>query len=294
MYYPCFLGADINQRDNYGRTPLHVAAAVDYPDMVKYLVERGASIHAKTTDELQTPVHFAARNDAVGSLKMLLKCGANMEDLDYKRRTPLQVIKALYKTTISRRTCFSVIAFAIFTWISYRDRSCVFFALVLDAYSVLFAASGCSRAGPIRNCEVLGENRGWRRSIGWQRDDGAGPDDQQNASRGESTLGLLLMFACCWRTIILLAVIIRWHCQHHHHRRRHLHHHHNRHRHHHQYHHHHHHRRRCHQHKYHRHHHQNPHHHRHYHYYRHRHKYYHLHYHDDHHHINNIFFLMRH
>lgn len=33
--------ADINVADNYGRTPLHVAAAVDYPEMVTFLVEHG-------------------------------------------------------------------------------------------------------------------------------------------------------------------------------------------------------------------------------------------------------------
>lgn len=35
------IGVDINQGDAYGRTPLHVAAAVDYPDMIKLLLEKG-------------------------------------------------------------------------------------------------------------------------------------------------------------------------------------------------------------------------------------------------------------
>ncbi len=33
--------ADVNQKDNYGRTPLHIAAAVDYPEMVEFLIDRG-------------------------------------------------------------------------------------------------------------------------------------------------------------------------------------------------------------------------------------------------------------
>ncbi len=33
--------ADINQKDNYGRTPLHIAAAVDYPEMVEFLIDSG-------------------------------------------------------------------------------------------------------------------------------------------------------------------------------------------------------------------------------------------------------------
>ena len=84
-------GASVNQPDKYGRTPLHVAAAVDYPEMVQFLVQRGADLHAKTGKELQTPVHFAARNDATSSLKMLMKCGADITDKDFKQRTPLQV-----------------------------------------------------------------------------------------------------------------------------------------------------------------------------------------------------------
>lgn len=68
-----------------------MAAAVDYAAMVEFLIENGADVHAKTAGELQTPTHFAARNDAVSSLKMLLKFGAKMDDRDYKERTPLQV-----------------------------------------------------------------------------------------------------------------------------------------------------------------------------------------------------------
>lgn len=31
--------ADVNLADKYGRTPLHVAAAVDYPQMVYLLID---------------------------------------------------------------------------------------------------------------------------------------------------------------------------------------------------------------------------------------------------------------
>ena len=36
-------GADINHPDHLGRTPLHVAAAVDYPEMCDLLIERGGN-----------------------------------------------------------------------------------------------------------------------------------------------------------------------------------------------------------------------------------------------------------
>lgn len=84
-------GIDVNIADKYGRTPLHVAAAVDYPEMVQFLILRDASIGSITYGEEQTPLHYAAKNDATQSLRMLLKYGANIEDRDYKERTPLQV-----------------------------------------------------------------------------------------------------------------------------------------------------------------------------------------------------------
>lgn len=54
-----------------------------------------AHLHACTNQENQTPTHYAAKNDASKSLKVLLKLGGRMEDRDYKMRTPLQVAAEL-------------------------------------------------------------------------------------------------------------------------------------------------------------------------------------------------------
>ena len=88
-------GADINLPDSNGRTPLHVASAVDYPQMVEFLIEMGADIKTLTKSENQTPLHYAAKNDATGSLKVLLNHNAYIDARDYKNRTPLQVFKVL-------------------------------------------------------------------------------------------------------------------------------------------------------------------------------------------------------
>ena len=81
----------MNKQDQYGRSPLHVAAAVDYAEMVEFLLQNGADIDIQTTGEGQAAIHYAAKNDAINSLQMLLGYGANIDARDSKNRTPLQV-----------------------------------------------------------------------------------------------------------------------------------------------------------------------------------------------------------
>ena len=48
-----------------------------------------ADIDAETYGEKQTPLHYAAKNNAVDALKTLLRHGANINGRDYKNRTPI-------------------------------------------------------------------------------------------------------------------------------------------------------------------------------------------------------------
>lgn len=50
---------------------------------------------ARTYGEEQTAVHYAAKNDALDSLKMLVKIGCDIEVRDSKQRTPLQAASEL-------------------------------------------------------------------------------------------------------------------------------------------------------------------------------------------------------
>jgi ankyrin repeat protein len=99
VYHYCFSGAKIDIQDNFGRAPLHVAAAVDYAEMVEFLINKQANINISTLNEQQTPIHFAAKNGACQSLKMLLAYGADIVSKDSKNRTPLQV-KYIHSTTL--------------------------------------------------------------------------------------------------------------------------------------------------------------------------------------------------
>ncbi|XP_071485683.1 uncharacterized protein [Diadema antillarum] len=95
-------GSGVDQADSFGRTPLHVAAAVNFPEMVEILLDYGADIEYATKGENQTPLHYAARNDACKTLRALIKRGATLRSRDYKGRTPLQVAAELDRSETAR------------------------------------------------------------------------------------------------------------------------------------------------------------------------------------------------
>ena len=83
-------GADVNARDEAGRTPLHGAVGLSgYPTVVEILLAAGADPNARTADG-STPLHWAAglgRNPAV--VEALLAAGADIEARCELGRTPL-------------------------------------------------------------------------------------------------------------------------------------------------------------------------------------------------------------
>lgn len=49
------------------------------------------NLGARTNGEDQSPMHYAAKNNATASLKTMLRLGAFINERDYKQRTPLFV-----------------------------------------------------------------------------------------------------------------------------------------------------------------------------------------------------------
>ncbi|KAM6922325.1 transient receptor potential cation channel subfamily A member 1 isoform 2-T2 [Lycodopsis pacificus] len=95
-------GSDLLRPDQFGVTALHVASALDYQDMVQFLLDRKADPESRTFLDQQTPLHYAAKNDAVGSIRLLLQTGVSISCTDYKDRTPLQLAANLERSEAAR------------------------------------------------------------------------------------------------------------------------------------------------------------------------------------------------
>jgi len=88
-------GADINVRDQIGRTPLHgtldgMTDAFEeyYFDAVRFLLEHGADVHL-LDNEHATPLHVVSESGSVKATRLLLKHGADVNALDKMHSTPL-------------------------------------------------------------------------------------------------------------------------------------------------------------------------------------------------------------
>lgn len=73
-------GANLNARDGYGRTPLHLATFGRHRNAIAALVKAGADINAKEHDRYDALTIAAVANDAP-TLKVLLDLGASAKQV---------------------------------------------------------------------------------------------------------------------------------------------------------------------------------------------------------------------
>jgi len=94
-------GADVNSRDDHGRTHLHRASMVRMPDFARLLLARGADVHARTPRG-ETPLHRAAEAGNPELVQLLLVSGADTNASDGEGKTALHVAAKWAKVDAAR------------------------------------------------------------------------------------------------------------------------------------------------------------------------------------------------
>jgi nuclear factor NF-kappa-B p105 subunit len=76
------LGVNINQMDVFGNTPLHTAVMVDSQDSVNELLEGSSAIELdELNDEGFSPLHIAVKNNNFKIVKLLIEAGADVKKM---------------------------------------------------------------------------------------------------------------------------------------------------------------------------------------------------------------------
>ena len=81
---------DVNQRGNFGNSPLKVASTRGNLEEIEALLAGGANVNVKGEDGY-TPLHHAASQGHVAAVKRLLEAGAAPDLVDDDGSTPRQV-----------------------------------------------------------------------------------------------------------------------------------------------------------------------------------------------------------
>lgn len=88
-------GTDLNEKDQYGSTPLTIAVTFGKQEVAKLLIDAGADLHATSADG-STPLHTAAFLCRIEIIKHLLDNGADRELTNQFGSTPLQSVQASF------------------------------------------------------------------------------------------------------------------------------------------------------------------------------------------------------
>ena len=93
-------GFDINSYSDDGKTPLHRAVGRDYVETASFLIAHGANINQQTNYFIKTsnkyPIHLATHRFSKEMLQLLLDNGADINTLDAKGQTPMDIITQKY------------------------------------------------------------------------------------------------------------------------------------------------------------------------------------------------------
>ncbi|NDD54617.1 hypothetical protein EBZ39_12205 [bacterium] len=96
-------GANINQHNASGNTPLYEAVSHNNATMVRFLLNRGANPNIPCTNaRAEAPLHCAARSNHSEIATLLLEARANPNIQDAAQRTPLELAVTSGHTALSR------------------------------------------------------------------------------------------------------------------------------------------------------------------------------------------------
>ena len=73
--------------DDHGSYPVHMAAAEGHSDMLRLLIECGAEVDQQTTQEHRTALHFAVINKSHAAVRYLIDVGARTDLKDVYQKT---------------------------------------------------------------------------------------------------------------------------------------------------------------------------------------------------------------
>lgn len=86
--------AKVNYCDQYGMTPLHVAAIKGYKDVAMLLFEYGSELDYQDADG-QTPLHLAVESTDKDMVEVLVNMGADVNAMSKKGATPLYISQVI-------------------------------------------------------------------------------------------------------------------------------------------------------------------------------------------------------
>ena len=87
-YLVCLPEVDLNHQESTNCTALHIAVKRKHADVVEVLIDAGADIETKN-DEGRSPLHVASISGELTTMKMLVEAGADVRATDAKRVTCL-------------------------------------------------------------------------------------------------------------------------------------------------------------------------------------------------------------
>lgn len=93
------LGHDPQEPGMYGFTPLHLAARIANPDVLRFLLEKGANANART-DAGETPLHrlMIESPRQLEALQVLLNAGADPTATSLHGFSPLENARRIYRS----------------------------------------------------------------------------------------------------------------------------------------------------------------------------------------------------